>query len=300
MEKPYVAVVGAVNMDICGQPFAPLIARDSNPGTVRLSHGGVGRNIAHNLALLGTEVEFITALGEDLYGADIRAACTRAGIRLSGAVTVTGGKTSTYLYITDETGEMELAVADMDISRHLTPEFLASRSALLQGAAALVLDGNPEAESLRYLVGSVSAPIFADPVSVTKSEKLIPILPYLHAIKPNLLEAQHMTGCAAPEDAARAFLRAGVERVYISLGGDGLLAADSAGMSHLPCCRANLVSANGGGDAMMAALITADLQGYDTAACARFGLAAGAIAVETRETINPALSWNAIRLRLND
>ena len=31
-----VAVIGAVNIDICGRPFNPLIMRDSNPGTVTM------------------------------------------------------------------------------------------------------------------------------------------------------------------------------------------------------------------------------------------------------------------------
>lgn len=52
----YAVVVGGVNVDIGGKAFAPLIAADSNPGTVKISLGGVGRNIAHNMSLLGTDV----------------------------------------------------------------------------------------------------------------------------------------------------------------------------------------------------------------------------------------------------
>ena len=38
--KPYVCVVGAVNLDICGRPEKKLIFRDSNPGAVTLTPGG--------------------------------------------------------------------------------------------------------------------------------------------------------------------------------------------------------------------------------------------------------------------
>ena len=51
---PYVTVVGGVNMDIGGRPAAVPVMQDSNPGTVGMSLGGVGRNIAHNLRLLGS------------------------------------------------------------------------------------------------------------------------------------------------------------------------------------------------------------------------------------------------------
>ena len=49
---PYAVVCGGVNIDIGAHSFAPLRAKDSNPGKVELSLGGVGRNIAHNMAWL--------------------------------------------------------------------------------------------------------------------------------------------------------------------------------------------------------------------------------------------------------
>ena len=42
-EAPYIAVVGGVNMDIGAVSDAPLVARDSNPGRVTTSLGGVGK-----------------------------------------------------------------------------------------------------------------------------------------------------------------------------------------------------------------------------------------------------------------
>ena len=50
---PYAVVCGGVNIDIGAHSFAPLRAKDSNPGKVELSLGGVGRNIAHNMRLRG-------------------------------------------------------------------------------------------------------------------------------------------------------------------------------------------------------------------------------------------------------
>ena len=52
----YAVVIGGVNIDIGGHSFQPLIPADSNPGKISVSLGGVGRNIAHNLSLLGTDV----------------------------------------------------------------------------------------------------------------------------------------------------------------------------------------------------------------------------------------------------
>ena len=112
---PYAVVVGGVNMDIGGVSAGPLVPADSNPGAVRMSLGGVGRNIAHNMALLGVDTRLLTAFGDDLYAQRIAASCGELGIDISRSLQVPGGRTSTYLFIANQSGEMELALSDMDI-----------------------------------------------------------------------------------------------------------------------------------------------------------------------------------------
>ena len=68
MGNKTVVVIGAVNMDIFGRPDRAPRMHDSNPGTVSFSPGGVGRNIAHNLCLLGLNVKLVAAIGDDVYG----------------------------------------------------------------------------------------------------------------------------------------------------------------------------------------------------------------------------------------
>ena len=50
MHKSAVTCVGGANIDVQGFSNAPVNMRDSNPGVIRLCPGGVGRNIAENLA----------------------------------------------------------------------------------------------------------------------------------------------------------------------------------------------------------------------------------------------------------
>ena len=83
MNNSYAVVVGGVNLDIGGTPAKTMVLHDSNPGTVRMSLGGVGRNIAHNMALLGVPTALITALGEDLPARQIANSCKELGDRKS-------------------------------------------------------------------------------------------------------------------------------------------------------------------------------------------------------------------------
>ena len=302
---PYVTVVGGVNMDIGGWPRASLVGQDSNPGRVRMSLGGVGRNIAHNMSLLGVDVKMLTALGDDLYAQKIGASCAELGIDLSHAPVIPGGHTSTYLFINDEQGDMALAVSDMDICDHISPELLSSRRALLDGSQIVVVDTNIPEESIRWLAENCRAPLFVDPVSTVKAAKLRGVLGSIHTLKPNRIEAELLSGVTIRDNdslrlAAKTLLDTGMHRVFISLGGDGVYAADRVTGTEvrLPVMEAKMVNTTGCGDAFMAAITWAYLQGTDLADTARYGLAASAIAMESADTINSSLSADAVLQRL--
>ncbi len=302
--SPYVTVVGGMNMDIGGRPYKKLVAKDSNPGAVRMSPGGVGRNIAHNMSLLGLDVRLVTAFGDDVYAQKLAAVCGELGIDISQSPVIPGGHTSTYLFVNDESGDMQLAVSDMDIYDHLTPQVLQSRRQLLDGSQVVVLDTNLPAETVAWVAKNCRAPIFADPVSTAKAEKLRPVLGRLHTLKPNRIEAELLSGVAISDDAslrraADALLETGLHRVFISLGADGVFAADRSGqVLHLPAPEGNIVSTTGCGDSFMAALAWAYLQGSDLERSARAGLAASTITMASADTINPAMSEEALLAHL--
>ena len=299
----YVVVVGGVNMDIGGRSFAPLVNEDSNPGLITMSLGGVGRNIAHNLCLMGSDVRMLTAFGEDLYGQRIASSCSELGIDISHALRLTDVPTSTYLYIAGPDGDMAMAMSDMQIADRITPQYLAANLNLLQNAQVVVCDTNIPAESLEYLAENLTVPLFVDPVSTVKAEKLRPILHRIHTLKPNRIEAALLSGVEikSKEDvpkAAQALLKKGVHRLFISLGADGVYAAMEEQELWLPNLPGKMVNTTGCGDAFMAALVWAYLEGTDLRQTALAGLAAGSIAMESRETINPAMSANEIKKRM--
>ena len=299
----YVVVVGGANVDICGRSWEALVPEDSNPGLVSMSIGGVGRNIAHNLSLMGADVRMLTAVGDDLNGQRLCAASAAAGIDMSHALKLRDDRTSTYLYITGPDGDMALAVSDMTICERITPAYLAENQKLLLNARAVICDANIPAESLLWLAEHCTAPLFCDPVSTVKAEKLWPILGRIHTLKPNRLEAELLSGIpiqgrADVEAAAARLLETGLGRVFISLGGDGMYAAtgeECCWMENLPC---RMVNTTGCGDSAMAALVWAYLEGLCLADSVRAALAAGSITIESPETISPKMSAEALRERM--
>jgi pseudouridine kinase len=77
--KEYIVTIGSANMDV-GYSHASLNYADSNPEN-KIYPGGVGRNIAHNLALLG-KILVLTAVGDDFYGQSLLAQTNQSGVHV--------------------------------------------------------------------------------------------------------------------------------------------------------------------------------------------------------------------------
>lgn len=299
-EESYVAVVGAVNVDIGGTPESALISGDSNPGRVSVTLGGVGRNIAENLSRLGHRVVMLTALGDDAHARQIEQSCRELSIDLSRSLTVPHARTSTYLCLNDAQGEIVAAVSDMAIYDALTPAFLRTRLEVLNRAALVVLDANLSREALTYLAQNVKAPLVADPVSVKKAEKLRDALPHLVAMKPNRPEASLLTGVVihTRDDlprAAEAFFRLGLKNVFISLGSEGVYFDDGHERGILPCFAGEIVNTTGCGDAFLAAAADAWLDGCTLKNMALRGLAASSICARADAAVSPLIHPEAIQ-----
>lgn len=299
------AVVGAANIDIGGFPSGRVAMQDSNPGKVRLSAGGVGRNIACNLARLGVQTHLIAAFGDDSFARVARDDCARAGVDCDLAFTFEGEASSAYLFIADAGGDMQLAVNDMAICQRLSPAALETRLDALNGMDAVVVDANLPAETLDFLAENLTPPIVADAVSTAKAPRLMGALGKLAAVKPNAIEAETLTGIPVhgPDSAARAARRLvelGAKRAFITLGERGACCADANETIFLPGGAVRLVNATGGGDAFTAALAWGLMCGLSLRDCGAAGLAAASLAVESLETVNPEISAEAVLERMKE
>ena len=305
--KGYVVVIGAANIDIGGTPYKPLIPEDSNPGVIKMSYGGVARNIAHNLTLLGVDVELITAAGDDTLGMEMLKKCESIGLDTSLSVLVPGGSSSVYLFINDETGEMALALSHVDIVKHITPEYLESVSDVINSAEAVVADCNLSQESLLKLKDICKVPLYVDTVSVSHADKIKGHLDGIDTLKPNLLEAEFLSDMIIENEydcleAARTLIDQGVRRVFISMGPDGMIAADKDHAILADRYPASVKSTTGAGDSAMAAIVWSSLneEGDGLSAPAMAANAAASITISVDQTIHPGMSSELIRNKINE
>ncbi len=293
--RPRVAVYGGANADIQGFCYRPYKAGDSNPGRSTMAAGGVGRNIAENLARLGAETELVTVFGDDNLADFIRVSCDAVGLRYERSVFLNGEPSPRYLCILDADGGLVGAVAAMDALERFGPEALAARYAPGDEADAVVLDANLPAETLLSAAERWrDKPLLLDTVSEAKAGKARGLLPYLAAIKPNRAEASLLTGLAEPAAAAAALLSAGVREAFVSLGAGGLLwlGPDGGGIARPPSLP--VVNVSGAGDALSAALAWGAALGLHSKEKARLAMAAAGLCAASAEAVNPALDARSL------
>lgn len=302
----YVAVIGAANIDIGGQPHRQLVYKDSNTGVISIGYGGVGRNIAHNLSLLGVPVKLFTSVGGDALGRDLLENCKQLGIDTSHVLVKNDETSSMYIYINDDIGDMALALSHVKIDTSLTPAYLEEKLDIINNAKIVVVDCNVSAAAFEYITEHCTAPIFVDPVSQDQARKIGKNLGKINTIKPNALEAEYLTEMtistiADARAAANSLLQTGIQRVFLSMNKDGIIAADHERMEIIPSCTNNIVCTTGAGDSSMAAIVWSFFNNNeDIVTVSQAANSAAAMTIECIETINPSLDEESLLKKIND
>lgn len=304
-ERRRIVLVGGANTDISGMSVSPLVVHDSNPGHVRISAGGVARNVAENLTLLGVQTHLITVFGGDLLGRDLAEECRAAGIDTAGSLGVSDMPGSVYLAIMDDRGEMSLGLSDMRALDALTPEMLEARTHLFDEAELVFVDTNLSVESLEWVVGRAQVPVVLDAVSVAKAPRTKRLLPKVYTLKASGLEAgvlldREVRNRDQAEDAARELVSLGVAHAFVTTGVFGSAWADSGTSGHLAApAVAEVRNVTGAGDAFAAGVAYGTLEGWRALETVAFGSACASIALESELTVNERMSLELAAERMH-
>lgn len=298
-EDEYILIIGAANLDITGFSLNPLIMKDSNPGHVKLSCGGVGRNIAENLTKLDVKVKLLTAFGDDPFSMVLKENCYQNRIDISDALIVPGELSPVYLSILNNDGDMNLALCDNELLNKVDITFIKTKASLLLKASIILIDTNLSDDVIEYICQNYNQiPIFADGVSTQKSLKLKPILNNIDTIKLNILEAEALSGIKVTlndySELGYYFFSQGIKNIFITLGSNGVYYSNGLINLTKPTPKVNVVNATGAGDAFMAALLYGRFNELQMHQLLCFGIAASIIALSHEHTINPNLSINYI------
>jgi len=299
-----VSIIGGITADIEGNPYNQLIQGDSNPGKITMSYGGVGRNITENLARMGASVRFVSVAGDDFAGRGAVRELEDIGVNTENVRLLQEENTAVYMSILNLMGDMELALCNMDVLERISIDFIDAAYESIKNSKMIGIDTNLTEETLEYTTKKLKdIPIFLDPVSVTKAERAKKIIGRFHTIKPNRIEAEILSGMTIMsgeelEKASRWFIDQGVKRVFITLGAGGVFYQDEKESGLLKPNSVDIVSATGAGDAFSAAILYSYLKGFDIKKTAEVGMAAAAIALQSKSAVNRQMSEEILRQTL--
>lgn len=289
-----IVVIGAANNDMMLHIHQDVILGDSNPGTVFVTDGGVGRNIAENLQRLGHQVTFLTVLGSDPEGIRIKANLESIGMTV---IAKQVPRTPVYAAVMDASGELVVAVNDMEGITMLDGTFIKAHQDLIKNAQILIIDANlmPDALETVFLMTENNVPVYADGISAIKVKRLIPALHHLDGIKVNRLEAMTLTGLgdqASPEAMCKALMTMGPKKVILSLGSKGVMMANDKGIRQEAPLEVKIISASGAGDALFSGIIHGILSGLDPLL---FGRACAALSLQSKDPVSKWLTPTIIK-----
>ena len=295
----HILVIGAASIDTVGRASQPIQSGTSTPGALRVSVGGVGRNVAENLARLGESVILLSAVGDDDSGRRILNQATECGIDATRVLVDPNLRTAAYLAVLDQHGALVMSIDDMGISRELiTPGFIYVQRALFRDARMVVLDASlsPTAlDTVFRLTSRYDLLVCADPTTAPLAPRLCAHLSNLTLISPNAVEAKALCDVRVSDResglvAAQRLVSLGVQIAIVTLGPTGLVYATSQESGHIPAIECEIVDLTGAGDALTAAVVFGLLNDFPIDEAVRLGTSAAALALQSRDTVCPALS----------
>lgn len=292
-----VCVIGGCNIDFIAKSFEKINMKDSNPGTLEYSFGGVGKNIAENLLKMGIENKFISVFGDDVYSREIKDYLKKIGLDFSNSKFLTNRGMSNYISILDENNDLFTAISSMEVLDEINIEFISKLIDLIKSYKYIVMDTNLREDVLEYICKNCpNSKIIVDCVSRKKALKIKKLLKYIYLLKPNIYEAEELTDIPYENESdlekiVNVFLEKGVQKIFISMGEKGILYADKNenGIVRIKD-KLKIENTSGCGDAAMSGIIFGVVNENDILECAKLGNIAGFITAQSMDTVSKDIS----------
>lgn len=292
-KKDKIVIIGAAILDILAVPAdKSVFDSGSYPAdTVKMSYGGDALNEAIILSSMGKKVRLETVLGSDIAGDMIKKRCGELGIELGECHIKQGMTTGINIVLVEENGERNFITNRNGGLRKLKIEDVSlpypDETKILCFASIFVF---PEikTEQLTKLFSEAKKQqiiICADMTRRKNNETLEDIkeaLAYVDYLMPNEEEAMLITEKENAEEAAEAFLEAGVKNIVIKCGGRGCYICNHKLKTYIPAVKdVKCIDTTGAGDSFAAGFIYGLSEGYSIEKCAEYANECGAKAVSS-------------------
>ncbi|MFA7111648.1 MAG: carbohydrate kinase family protein [Bacilli bacterium] len=289
-----ILLVGGSNIDYIATANDKLIRHSSNIGELEVSFGGVMRNVVENLARLGNKCEFITTIGKDKPGEQLKDFMSKdLGVILY--YPDSNKPTSSYLCINDNNHDMDVGINDMRIIEDLNADYISKIKDLFLKHDYIILDSNLSNECIKYIFENFKdKKIIVEGISATKIIKFQPYLDKIFMFKCNIYEAKAiMNSDANANELVQMMMKQGCKTCVISQGKDAVCFGENNKVSFVdvnPLKEVIKGNTTGCGDALFAGIIDHYLEGKSLKESIEFGISLSQLTLDSDKANNPKVS----------
>jgi 5-dehydro-2-deoxygluconokinase len=295
-DQPFdVVTTGRISVDLYPEQVGVPLAEVQS---FAKSLGGTATNVAVAAARLGCRTALVTRVGEDPFGAYVRAEVARFGVDARWVGTDPQLRTPLafceafppdhfplLFYREPKAPDMNLAAGDFDLDAVRAARLLwatgtglsdePSRGALLTAMQARAAAAAGGSRPITVLDLDYRPMFWADPCEA--GERYREALRHATVAVGNREEVEVAVGTSDPDEAAQELLALGVELAVVKRGPEGTLARTASERVEVEPIRLEVVCGLGAGDAFGGALCHGLLSGWDVERIVRYANAAGAV-----------------------
>lgn len=261
MNRPRVCVVGASNIDLISYvPRLPVLGETLHGSRFSTGFGGKGANQAVMAAKLGASVVIVTKVGRDDFGDRTLDNFRRLGIDVDQVSQTDQASTGVAPILVDPAGNNAIVIVT-GANDLLEPGAIDAAGPAIDAAGVVIcqleIPVEVTAAALRAARGAGTMTILNP--APARDDLPAELLADCDLLCPNQSEAGLLTGRSVETaedaaDAARDLLDRGPGAVVVTLGSDGCVVADRAGVDHVAGFPVEAVDSTGAGDAFVGAL----------------------------------------------
>jgi pseudouridine kinase len=301
----FVTVIGTIFVDCKGFAKQNYRPDTRNIGSVQFVHGGVGRNVAENLANLDVRTALVSSVDDSGLGEEVMARLKAASIHTDYVQSCPAQGMGMWLAILDENGNLAGSISQMPVLRALETVIESRGNEIVRNSSHVVLELDLNETIARHtlaLAKQYGRPVYGIPGNLEVIQEHPDLLNGLECFICNNFEADLFTGAdfshmdtAEQVEALKEFVgRTGLISAVVTLGEKGSVYYDSRSnrAGHQPAFPVQMVDSSGAGDAFFSGTVMGLVRGLPLEEAVICGTKVAAWTIESAESNCPTLRAN--------
>lgn len=299
----HVAVVGTVFVDCKGFSAGHYVPLGRNVGSVRFVHGGVGRNVAENIAQLGLPVSLVSSVDNGPIGLDVCERLALLGVDNSFLSKMDNCGMGMWLAVMDSHGELAGSISQMPDLAGMAATIENRGEELMNQSTHVALELDLNAKITRQLLALAAEkkrPVYGLPGNLEVILAAPDILTGLACFICNQIELGRLCGEEFAETDSEKVLKrlprfvrnCGLQSMVVTLGAQGCAwydaTSDSCGVQ--PAFKVEVIDTCGAGDAFFSGTVTALVLGAPLSSAVVQGTRVAACTIQSNANSCPGLA----------